>query len=193
MRAPIHRHTWIEYLALEEMSTVKHEFFDGEIYAMAGGSSPHSALKVAVVSELRTQLRGKACRVYDSDLRIRVMATGLGTYPDASVVCGELRYDPEPLRKQISAVNPSVLVEVLSDSTEAYDRGAKLDNYKRLPSLEEYVLVSHREALVEVFRRGAGDEWQRSEARSKSCIALESIGCEIDVDRLYEGIDLDAP
>ncbi len=190
MRAPHHRYTWTEYLLLEESSTTKHEFFAGEIYAMAGGSPAHSALGLAVGGELREQLRGKPCRAYNSDLRIRVLETGLGTYPDVSVVCGELQYDPEQLRKPATVVNPTVIVEVLSGSTEDYDRGAKFENYQRIPTLREYVLVSHREPLIEVFRRGEDGEWTRSEARTQARVRLTSLDCELDVDRVYEGIAL---
>lgn len=190
MRAPHHRYSWTEYLALEETSPVRHEFFAGEIYAMAGGTPAHSALGVAVVSELRMQLRGKPCRVYNSDLRIRVPETGLGTYPDASIVCGELEFDPDLLRKPTTVINPTVIVEVLSDSTEEYDRQGKFENYQRLSTLREYVLVSHREPLVEVFRLSSQGVWERSEARSRTRARLTSIGCELDVDRLYEDVDL---
>jgi Uma2 family endonuclease len=183
-----HRYTWEQYLALERSSNVKHEFFDGEIFAMAGGSPEHAALQAAVVGDLRVQLLGKPCRPYTSDLRIRVLSTGLGAYPDVSVVCGNAEYDPEA---RDVVVNPTVLVEVLSDSTEAYDRGDKFESYKRIPSLKEYALVSSRERLIEVFRRSETEAWIRSEARSKARAQLSSIGCELDVDRVYEGIDLD--
>jgi Uma2 family endonuclease len=189
MRAPQHhRYTWQQYLSLERSSNVKHEFFDGEIFAMAGGSPEHAALQAAVVRDLGVQLLGKRCRPYTSDLRVRVLATGLGTYPDVSVVCGTPEYDPEA---SDVVVNPTLIVEVLSDSTESYDRGDKFENYKRVSSLEEYVLLSSRERLIEVFRRGEDDAWIRSEGRSRATVRLESIGGALDVERIYDGIDLD--
>ncbi|MGQ0504664.1 MAG: Uma2 family endonuclease [Myxococcaceae bacterium] len=190
MRASLHRYTWIQYLALEESSTVKHEFFEGEIYAMAGGTPAHSALSLAVGSELRAQLKGKPCRAYNSDLRIRVAATGLGTYPDVSVVCGDLEHDSERLRGAVAVTNPTLIVEVSSASTESYDRGTKFDNYRQIPSLREYVIVSHRERLIEVFRREEQD-WIRTEAHVGGAISLESIDCVLTVAAIYEGIELE--
>src|SRR5262249_35971657 len=129
-----------EYLELEEASNTKHEFLDGEIYAMAGGSPDHASLAAAVTTALLNQLRDKPCRVFSSDLRVRVLATGLATYPDITVVCGTLERDPE---SEVTVVNPVVLVEVLSKRTETYDRGEKFDHYRHIPSLKEYVLVAH--------------------------------------------------
>ncbi|MBI3182848.1 MAG: Uma2 family endonuclease [Myxococcales bacterium] len=187
LRAPSHhRYTWEQYIAIERDSPIKHEFLDGEIFAMAGGTPEHAALAAAVIGELGAQLEGKPCRVYTSDLRVKVLASGLATYPDAAVICGELQRDP--LDKN-SAVNPVVLVEVTSDSTEGYDRGEKFEHSRQMPSVSEYVLASHREPLVEVFRRGPS-KWARLEARSGARVRLESIGCELAVDRLFAGIAL---
>ena len=182
-----HRYTWIQYLAFERTSNVRHEFFDGEILAMAGGTPQHATLGLAVGSELRIQLTGRPCRPYGSDLRVRVLATGLGTYPDVSVICGSLETDPNDLN---TVVNPTVILEVLSDSTESYDRGEKFENYKRIPSLNEYVLISHREQLIEVFRRDASGNWSREEARTHASVRLESIDCKLAVDRVYDGVVL---
>jgi Uma2 family endonuclease len=187
MRASRHRYRYDEYVALDALSNVKLEYFDGEIYAMAGGTPEHGELAVAVSTELRTQLEGKPCKTYSSDVRIRVEATGLATYPDVSVVCGEVRRAPDD---RTSVLNPIVLIEVLSDSTGGYDRGEKFDSYRQLPSLREYVLVSHRERLIEVFRRSGSGEWIRSEARSGASMPLESVGCELPVDRIYRGVEL---
>lgn len=188
MRAPSHRNTWQDYLTLSESSTTKLEFFDGEIYAMSGGTPAHAQLAARLIARLDTQLRGKPCRVFTSDLRIRVQETGLTTYPDASVVCGELQYDPTDPHKTV--VNPVVLVEVLSDSTEEYDRGTKFEHYQRIQSLREYVLVSQHEPLVEVFHRREGETWTRSEARAGGRLRLGSVPVELWVDELYEGIPL---
>ena len=183
MVAPVrlHRYTYGEYLALEDAANVRHEFLEGEIYAMAGGPPEHAAICVNVGASLNVQLRGKGCRVHSSDLRIRVLETGLATYPDVSVVCTRAEIDPE---NRLTVTNPKVLVEVLSPSTAAYDRGEKLSHYQRIPSLQEIVLVAHDERLIEVWRRSEAGAWTRSEARSGS-IALVSIGCVLEVADVY--------
>jgi Uma2 family endonuclease len=132
--------TFAEYVALEEATTGKHEYVGGQIYAMAGGTPEHSALAVSIATQLANQVRGGRCRVHSSDLRVRVVETGLATYPDVTVVCGAWERDPENAQ---TVVNPAVLVEVLSPSTEAYDRGEKLEHYKRISSLRAVVLVAH--------------------------------------------------
>jgi len=156
----------------------------GEIYAMAGGSPEHAELSVAIASSLRAQLEDEPCRVFSSDLRVRVRATGLVTYPDVTVVCGPLERDE---KSRETLLNPTVVVEVLSGGTERYDRGEKFGHYKQIPTLEEYVLVSQKEALVEVWRR-EGDSWTRREAKAGGRLALESIDCELVVDELYRGV-----
>jgi Uma2 family endonuclease len=188
MRASAHhRYTWDEYLLLERDSPIKHEFLDGEIFAMAGGTPEHAALGAAVLRDLGVQLRGKPCRPYSSDLSVKVQETGLTTYPDAAVVFGELKRDPAG---KTIILNPAVLVEVTGDSTESYDRGEKFEHYRRIPELTEYVLVSHREPLIEVFRRGEDGRWTRIEARRGGRARLVSVDCELDVDGIYEGVAL---
>lgn len=138
-RAPrLHRYTFQEYLALEASSTVRHEFLAGEIYAKAGGTPQHAALAMAVGAALLNQTRGGPCRGHSSELRVRSLATGLTTYPDVTVVCGPYETDPQ---NKNTIVNPRVLVDVTSESTEEYDRGEKLDSYQRIPSLEAVILV----------------------------------------------------
>lgn len=184
MRAPLHRYTWDQYVALESSSNVKHEFLEGEIYAMAGGSPEHSALAANVIGALHPQLVGGPCRVFTSDLRVRVQETGLATYPDVTVVCGEAQRDASDRN---TVLNPVVIVEVLSDSTDAYDRGEKADQYRRIASLQELMLISHREPLIEVFRRRA-ERWDRTEARSGSTVQLTSIQATLSVDGVYSGV-----
>jgi Uma2 family endonuclease len=179
-----HEYTYAEYLAHEEASNVKHEYLDGEIYAMAGGSPEHAALSVAVAASLRAQLEGQSCRVFSSDLRIRVAATGLATYPDVSVVCGPLERD---IDGKETVLNPTLLVEVLSDGTERYDRGEKFEHFKKIPSLQEYVLVSQKESLVEVWHR-EGTAWSHLQAKAGQRLPLSSIDCELDVDELYRDV-----
>lgn len=128
------RFTFAEYVLLEEMSTVKHEYLDGQAWAMAGGSPQHAAIAGNVIGHLRQSLKGKRCRVFTSDLRVRVVETGLGTYPDASVICGDIELDSEDPKRH-TAVNPIFLLEVLSPTTADYDAGEKLEHYKRIESL----------------------------------------------------------
>ncbi|WP_437563970.1 Uma2 family endonuclease [Sorangium sp. So ce542] len=174
--------TYAEYLEQERASPTKHEFLNGEIFAMAGGTPEHARLCLSVGAELRAHLRGRPCVVYSSDLRVRVQATGLSTYPDVSVVCGRLERDPED---KDAVLNPIVLIEVLSDSSEAYDRGQKFAHYRRMPSLREYVLVSQHEPRIEVFHRNEDGSWTLREARAGEGAELQAIGCTLSVDDVY--------
>ena len=140
--------TFAQYLEQERASDTKHELVNGAIFAMAGGTMEHGRLGSNMAGVLVAKLRGRPCAAFSSDVRIRVRATGLVTYPDLSVVCGRLEHDP---KDENTIVNPIVLVEVLSDSTEGYDRGEKFGHYQRITSLKEYVLVSQHTPRVEVF------------------------------------------
>ncbi|HYN01311.1 MAG TPA: Uma2 family endonuclease [Vicinamibacteria bacterium] len=174
--------TYAEYLAAEAVAEVRHEYLNGEVWAMAGGTIEHGALALAVAGELRAALRGKPCRAFPSDVRVRIPETGLSTYPDVTIVCGELETAPED---KDAITNPIVLVEVLSDSTEAYDRGAKAAHYRRIPSLREYVLVAQAEPRIEVQRRSEGGRWELLEARPGETIELASLGVRLDVAAVY--------
>ena len=174
--------TYAEYLAFEEKSVEKHEFLNGEVFAMAGGTIEHAALAAAVSNALSNAVRDRPCRVYSSDLRVRIRATGLTTYPDVSVVCGQAEVDAED---RCAIVNPLLVIEVLSDSTEAYDRGEKAAHYRHLPSLREYVLVSQHRPRIEVFRRNEAGRWELYEYESGSHAELASVGCTIAVDEVY--------
>ena len=149
--------THAESLALEEQSPTKHEWLDGVSHDMSGSTPDHAGLAAAIVGEPGNQLRGKRCRVHTADLKVRVLATGLSTYADVSVICGGLEVDPDDRN---AATNPVVLVEVLSDSSEAYDRGQKFGHYRRIPSLAE-------------------------EASAGEVAPLLSIGCALSVDEMY--------
>jgi Uma2 family endonuclease len=179
---PRHRHSFLDYLQVEEMSAVKHEFLDGEIYAMAGGTPEHAALCAALIVLIGAKLRGGPCRVYTSDLRVRVLATGLATYPDASVVCGELERDPE---SRTHVTNPSVMFEVLSPGTEDYDRGEKREHYQQVASLRAYVVVAQGRRQVEVWQRASDGAWSHRVLGAGDTIDLEVIRCRVAVDELY--------
>lgn len=166
-----------EYLRIEGDSPVRHEYFDGVVWAMGGGTDEHAALAANVIRILGNELLGKPCRVYTGDLRIRVRATGLATYPDASVICDRVQMDSaDP--KRTTALNPKVVVEVTSPSTEKYDRGEKLDHYKKISSLREIVFVSHRHQRIEVWRK-TGTRWSHHEYTDVA--PLTSIGCSLPV------------
>jgi len=173
-------YTYSEYLALEESSNVKHEFLGGQIYAMAGGTPEHAALAAAVIGLLFPQLRGRGCRTYDADLRVRTRS-GLATYPDVTVICGPTERDE--LDPQ-AVTNPDLIIEVLSRSTEEYDTGDKFEHYKTLPSLRQYLLVSHRERALDVWTLGDGG-WRRTTVRDGETANL-SVGAHLDVRELYE-------
>ncbi len=173
--------SYADYLALEEKAETRHEWLDGTLYGMSGGTPSHARIATNFAGELRSALKGRPCTTYNSDLRIRVLATGLATYPDVTVICGQLESDPQDKN---GAVNPVLLVEVLSDSTEAYDRSEKFAHCRRIPSLREYVLVSQHEERVEVYRRNANDTWILEEFRS-GMVKLCSVTCEISVTEIY--------
>jgi Uma2 family endonuclease len=177
----LHRYSYRDYLLLEAASSTKHEFLDGEIYAMAGGTPLHAAIGAAIATALSNHLVGSACRVYSSDLRVRVLATGLATYPDVTVICGPVETDRDD---QNAAVNPKVVVEVLSEGTLDYDRGEKLANYKKVPSLEAVILVSQVERHIEVWQRG--EAWYRAEARAGDSVPVNAIRCSLTVDAIYD-------
>lgn len=147
----LHRYTYADYVALEKLSPTKHEFLDGEIYAMVGGSEDHSALAAAVLGVLGNALGERSGRAHTSDLRIYVEAVGLATFPDGAVICGPLeQHQSSP---KATATNPSVLLEVTSDSSEEYDTNEKLAFYRTIPTLRDYVIVSHRERRITVHSR----------------------------------------
>lgn len=180
------RLTPVEYLAIERTALTKSEFYDGEIFAMAGGTAVHSLIGTNVTGEFRNQLRGKNCVPYNADLRIQVQATGLFTYPDLSVICGPLQFaDADD-----TITNPSVLVEVLSPSTEAYDRGQKFLHYRQIPSLREYLLVSQREPLLELFVRQENNLWSLREAAGLAArLDIPSLEITVSLAEIYANVD----
>lgn len=159
---PKARFTPQQYLALERAAETKSEFFNGEIFAMAGASREHNLIATNVVRELSAQLKGRPCETYPGDMRVKVSETGLYTYPDVVVVCGEPRFEDE---HGDTLLNPTLVVEVLSPSTEAYDRGEKSSHYRRLASLAEYVLIAQDRCHVERYARRPDGLWLLAEAR----------------------------
>lgn len=180
-----HDYTFADYLTLERDSDIKHEFDDGEILAMSGGTARHSALASKIGAALENT-RPPGCTVFQSDMRIRIAATGRATYPDVSMVCGPLAYDPDDAA-HTTITNPTLLVEVLSVTTEKGDRGNKWMHYQRIPSLQEYVLVS-QQPRVEIYRRMPSGTWEYLEVE-EGTIALAS-GATLDLAMVYADLPL---
>jgi Uma2 family endonuclease len=174
-------YTYAEYLALEEESSIRHEYLDGEIYAMAGGTPDHAALAAAVLAIVRPQLP-RGCRAFTSDLRVRIGSTGLTTYPDAAVVCGGTQ---RPAEDPVAVTNPVVLVEVTSNSSEEYDRGEKLRHYRSVDTVREILIVSHREPRMTLHRRDPERGWIAIEAGAGESVTLQAIGTIVHVDDVY--------
>ena len=166
--------TETEYLAFERKAPEKHAFYRGEIFAMAGASREHNLIAGNIFAELRQQLKNRRCEAYVGDMRVRVDSLGLYTYPDVVVVCGEPEFANEDVD---TLLNPVLLIEVLSESTEDYDRGMKFKQYRQLPSLKEYLVVSQTEPLIEHFVRRGDTYWELSEVRGlEQKLSLSSVG-----------------
>ena len=173
-----------EYLDLERKAEVRSEFLDGEMFAMAGGTRRHSRIKVRLIGALERRLSGSPCQVFDSDMRVKIEDTGLYTYPDAHVACGRLRFEDD---REETLMNPTVILEVLSDSTAAWDRGKKFWHYRRLESLQEYVLVSQEARLVEHYTRQSDGNWLLEIVEGpERILRLKSIKCSVPLAEIYE-------
>lgn len=179
------------YLELERQSETRHEYFDGEVFAMSGGSMAHSRLAVNLCFHLSLQLVDRPCEVVNSDMRVKVQATELYTYPDVSVVCGEPLLEDN---RQDTLLNPLVIIEVLSPSTEGYDRGVKFDHYRQIPSLMEYVLVSQTEVRVERYLRLPNGEWSLKVATGLAAeLSLPSLQVSLKLSDVYHKVTLPPP
>jgi Uma2 family endonuclease len=180
---PVTRLTEAEYLRLERQAETKSEYFDGEMFAMAGGTRPHSLVATNLVAELRGRLKATDCVVYNSNLRVKVEATSLFTYPDVSVACGRQRFLDD---EEDTLLDPIVVIEVLSDSTEAYDRGKKFEHYRQIPTCREFLLVSQKEPRIEQFIRQANGEWTLREAAGLEAeIRLPSLGIVLPLAEVF--------
>jgi Uma2 family endonuclease len=180
--AKITRYTPEQYLEMERNAEFKSEYDDGFITAMAGASAQHNVIAGNMHGEIRTQLKNRRCVVYMSDVRLLVSPTGLYTYPDVMALCGEPQFEGEEPK---TLLNPTTIVEVLSDSTESYDRGRKFGHYRRLPSLCEYVLITQDEVKVERYVR-QGDDWILTElSHLDDLLRLPSIDCEVPLREIY--------
>jgi Uma2 family endonuclease len=175
-----------EYLALERQAETKSEYWQGETYALAGASTAHTIIGANTLAELVMQLKGRPCTVHTSDLRVKVARAGLYTYPDVTVVCGKAEFDD---RSEDTLLNPTVIIEVLSPSTEAYDRGTKFEFYRTLESLTDYLLISQSKPIIEHFARQPDDRWLLSTYKGLDAVApVPSIGCELRLADVYDKV-----
>ncbi len=183
------RHSVEQYFQLEFDASDKHEYHDGEILAMAGTSYDHCVILPNVVGELRAALKGKPCRVLDGNLRIRIPGTPRYVYPDASVICGQPQFDPLDPRP-MTVTNSRVIIEVLSPSTEAYDRGDKFTHYREIASLEEYIRVSQDRPSVETFSRQPDGSWSFTTFSGRDAVLkVRCLGVELPMAEVYVGVE----
>ncbi len=183
--------TEAEYLAKERKAEFKSEFYKGEMFAMSGASREHILITSNLVAALHTQFKGRCCEVYSNDMRVKISATGLYNYPDVVIVCGE----PEFLDAAVDTLlNPTVLIEVLSPSTESYDRGTKAVQYRRIPSLREHVLIAQDRPHVEVLSRQADGSWLLRESSDlDQVVTLPSVSVSLPMREIFDRITVDAP
>jgi Uma2 family endonuclease len=178
-----------EYLALEEAADYKSEYYDGQIYMMAGGSAVHALICINFASELRLALKGKTCRTYGSDLKVEVKGGEAYTYPDVTVICGK----PEFVKDRTDTItNPTVIIEVLSASTGHYDRIAKFELYQALTSMQHYVLVDQKRIYVGCYEKLENDTWLLHIYRSlQDSVKLPTLGIEIKLAEIYADVDFE--
>ncbi|HEV7668683.1 MAG TPA: Uma2 family endonuclease [Thermoanaerobaculia bacterium] len=180
----------VEYLTLDREAEERSEYLDGEMFAMAGGSRKHALIAANLMIDLGSQLRNRPCETYGSDMRVWVEASGLYTYPDMSVVCGEPIFGPDG--REDTLRNPILLIEVLSPSSEAYDRGKKFEHYRAIPSFREYLLVSQESPLVDRFLRQESGIWLFSTARGLDAeVELSSIGARLALAEIYAKVSFE--
>ncbi len=188
---PERRYTPAEYLALDRAAERKSQYYAGEMFAMSGASRRHNLIVTNLVRELSGLLRSRPCEVYPSDMRVKVSRTGLYTYPDVTVVCGEPRFEDEQVD---ILLNPTLIIEVLSDSTEDYDRGRKFAHYRQIESLKEYLLVAQDEPHVERYRRQDEHQWLLWEtSQPDASVELASIRCEVTLHEIYAKVNFGEP
>ena len=177
-----------EYLEMENASSEKHEYYQGEIFAISGAKVPHNIIATNLVVALTIKLKGKSCRPFNSDQRIHVEANTLFTYPDISIICGDIitRNNDD-----YNVLNPTVLIEVLSRSTKNYDRGEKFKLYRDIPTLREYVLVDSESIHIEIFRLNANNHWELEEYnKDAQTVLIQVINTPLSIEEIYEGTEL---
>lgn len=179
------RVSYADYLAAEATAVERHEYIRGEVFAMSGGTPEHSAVSAAAVGELRAALRGKPCVVFEANMRLRNALADFSCYPDVSVVCGSVAHAPDDPH---AIANPVLVIEVLSDSTEAYDRGTKSSQYRAFPSVKEIVLISQKTQQIEIQRRNAQGLFVVHEFGPGSTVEFDSVGVRVSMADLYRDL-----
>ena len=183
--------TAADYLALERQAETKSEYLNGRIYAMSGASRNHNRITVNLTSTLHAQLKRKPCEPFSGDMRVKVKPTGLYTYPDVVVVCGEPRFEDPHVD---TLLNPTVIIEVLSDSTAAYDRGEKFAHYRALPSLSDYLLIAQDQPRIEHYQRQSDGRWLYSATDGLDAqVEISTIGCVLRLAEVYERVNFAEP
>ena len=183
--------TAADYLALERQAETKSEYLNGRIYAMSGASEEHNTIVFNLARRIGNQLDKKPCRGYVNDMRVKVSPTGLYTYPDVVVVCGEPRFEDPHVD---TLLNPTVIIEVLSDSTAAYDRGEKFAHYRALPSLSDYLLIAQDQPRIEHYQRQSDGRWLYSATDGLDAqVEISTIGCVLRLAEVYERVDFAEP
>jgi Uma2 family endonuclease len=177
-----------EYIEFERENTIKHEYYGGEIYAMTGASRIHNLIAGNTLASLHGQLRRKPCQVFPSDMRVKIQKTGLYTYPDLVIICGEPQFTDDALD---TLLNPLVLVEILSPSTERYDRGMKFQHYRTIETLHDYILIAQDDYHIEHYSRQDNGQWLFQEATGiEACITIPSIASILLLEDVYEKVDI---
>lgn len=177
-----------EYLEREKLAKSKHEFYEGEIFAMAGASTRHNIIFSNVFVDIGYKLKGKPCRPFGSDMRIHIPENSLFTYPDISIFCGEPFHSPED---EDTIIQPVVLMEILSKSNREYDRNQKFGLYKAIPTLKEYITIDSEAVMVEAFRLNEQKEWKRQGYKKfAQSLTINTVGVSISLEEIYEGSKL---
>ena len=179
------------YLENERSSNVRHEYFNGETFAMTGGSLNHNQINGNIFNQLKNRLKGSSCRPFASDMRVKVDALNKYTYPDIVVVCGDIQL--EKIKGVESLINPVAIIEVLSDSTEAYDRGDKFTHYRMIPSLREYLLVSQKKCQIDQYIRSDGGIWQILNPHTDRAQSIEMpfLHCDLSLSEVYDWVEFE--
>lgn len=188
--APIRKLTVEEYLEFERASELKHEFYRGEVFAMTGAGRNHNRIGINLATIVNSALASGGCEAFVNDMRVKVDATGLYTYPDLVATCDEATFEDNHVD---TLLNPQLVIEILSDSTEKYDRGDKFAQYRNIASLREYVLVSQNQPRIEVFTRQCEGSWlMRVVDDMAACVALESVGVTLNLADVYARVEFKA-
>ncbi len=178
-----------DYLAKEEAASEKHEYYKGEVFTMAGASINHNRIVRNALLEIGNYLNGKSCEVFPGDVRIYIEVNTLFTYPDLTIFCDEIeRFE----NRTDTALNPTAIIEVLSKSTQEYDRGTKFNLYRQIPSLKEYLMISSTEVLVEKYTKQSDTEWLfTAYEKAEDFYMLESVGLTVEVKSLYRNVSFE--